>query len=604
MQKATQDENSIRIDTPLGKDALYLTRFVLDEGISRLFSLAATVYTNGQEIAAKDLIGKEVCITLELGNNTQRYIHGVVAELNALGLRVNKETGANNFRDYHLTIVPAAWYMQHKVNSRIFKAQNVLKIVETLASEHGIKLDASAKISGSYPDYEYKVQYEEADFSFISRLLEQEGIFYFFEHSKGQHKLILADKAAAYEPCLEKNVKFHTGTLAEAHISQWQKALRMVPGKFVQRGYNLEKPKSLPTGTYGKGSLVSKHADYEIFNYAAEAETHSRSKAIATIRLEALQRDMAMQQGASSCRSFTAGRTFTISEHEDKAEVGKQYVITDLRLDAAIINQAGANQSAEKVITNSFRCVPKDVAYRPLLQTAKPLVKGVQTATVTCKGGEEISVDELGRVTVKFHWDRSDVTDHESSCPIRVSQNWAGKKWGMFFYPRRDQEVLVEFLNGDPDQPVIIGAVYNSDHMPPYDLPVDKTQSGVKSRSSEGGGADNFNEIRFEDKKGDELLYLHAEKDFKLRVENDQQINIDNDSTRLIKGNDTDTVNKDRNTKVDGAETHKIGKSLTIEAGDAITIKTGAASIAMKSDGSIAIKGVNITINGAKVSIN
>mgnify|MGYP003633963548 CR=1 FL=1 len=376
MQKATQDENSIRIDTPLGKDALYLTRFVLDEGISRLFSLSATVYTNGQEISAKDLIGKEVCITLELGNGSQRYIHGVVAELNSLGLRVNKEAGDNNFRDYHLNIVPAAWYMQHKVNSRIFKSQNVLKIVETLAGEHGIKLDARAKISGSYPDYEYKVQYEEADFSF-----------------------------------------------AEAHISQWQKALRMVPGQFVQRGYNLEKPKALPTGTFGKGSLVSKHADYEIFNYSAEAETHNRSKAIATIRLEALQRDMAMQQAASSCRSFTAGRTFSIAEHEDKA-----------------------NQSGENVITNSFRCVPKDVVYRPLLQTSKPVVTGVQTATVTCKGGEEISVDELGRVTVKFHWDRSDIKDHESSCPIRVSQNWAGKKWGMFFYPRRDQEVLVEFL--------------------------------------------------------------------------------------------------------------------------------------------------------------
>ncbi|KKO50634.1 type IV secretion protein Rhs [Arsukibacterium sp. MJ3] len=604
MQKATQDENSIRIDTPLGKDALYLTQFVLDEGISRLFSLAATIYTNGQEIVAKDLIGKEVCITLELGDSRQRYIHGVVAELNGLGLRVNKEAAGNNFRDYHLSIVPAAWYMQHKVNSRIFKAQNVLKIVETLAAEHGITLDANSKISSNYPDYEYKVQYEEADFSFISRLLEQEGIFYFFEHSKGVHKLILADKATAYEPCQEKNVKFHSGTLAQAHIGQWHKVLRMVPGKFVQRGYNLEKPKALPTGSYDKGSLVNKHSDYEIFNYAAEADIHNRAKDIAIVRLEALQRDMAMQQGTSSCRSFTAGRTFTISDHEDKAEVGKQYVITDLRLQAAIVNQVGANQSAGNVIINSFRCVPKDVAYRPILQTAKPLIKGVQTATVTCKGSEEISVDELGRVTVKFHWDRSDIIDHESSCPIRVSQNWAGKKWGMFFYPRRDQEVLVEFLNADPDQPVIIGAVYNSDHMPPYDLPVDKTQSGVKSRSSEGGAADNFNEIRFEDKKGDELLYLHAEKDFQLQVEHDQHIAIDNDSSSVIKGNDTSIINKDRSTTVDGAEIHKIGKALTIDAGDAITIKTGAASIAMKSDGSIAIKGVNITINGAKVSIN
>lgn len=621
MQQATQDENSIRLDTPLGKDALYLTRFIFREGISKLFTVQAEAYSNGREISPNELIGKEVTITLELGGGKQRYIHGVVSQLTALGLRINKDAAESDYRDYSIQIVSSAWFMRHRVNSRIFRAKNALKIIEQIASEHDVKIDAASKVqAGNYPPYDFKVQYEETDLDFMHRLLEQEGIFYYFEHSQGAHKLILADKVAAYEPCAEAKVKYFSGSLSEAHIHSWQSALGMAPGKYVQRGYDLKKPTALPTGTFNKGQLVPKHADYEVFAYEAESEFHSRVKNIATMRLEALQRDMQLRKGASNCRSFSVAKTFTITEHDDKSEVGKQYVLTEVVLTAAIANQSGASKTAKQQISNSFHCVPKEVLYRPQLSTPKPVIQGVQSATVTCKGSEEISVDSLGRVTVKFHWDRSDITDNESSCPIRVSQNWAGKKWGAFFFPRRDQEVLVEFLNGDPDQPIIIGAVYNSDHMPPYNLPDDKTQSGIKTRSSEGGAAANFNELRFEDKKGEELIYLHAEKDFTLQVEHDQNDTVDNDRITTIKGNDTETVhkdrqntikgnetltvNKDRNSKIDGGDTLKVGKKLVINAGDAITIKTGGASIAMKSDGSIDIKGTNITIKGSKVSIN
>ncbi|MEO3865995.1 type VI secretion system tip protein TssI/VgrG [Rheinheimera fenheensis] len=604
MQQATQDENSIRIDTPLGKDALILTRFVYREALSHLFSIKAEVYSNGRDIKADALIGKEVTITLELGDKTQRYFHAVVADVTALGERVAKAAAEASYRDYSLQLVASAWYMQHRVNSRIFRKKNVLKIVEQLAGEHGVKVDVASKIQGSYPDYDFKVQYEESDLDFIQRLLQHEGIFYYFEHSQSSHKLILADKASAYEPCTQEQVKYFSGSLAEPHIHLWQQALVMAPGKFVQRGFDLKKPTALPTGEVSKGSLVSGHAEYEVFNYDAEADIHPRASAIAGLRLEALQRDINRRKGASNCRSFSIGKTFTLTEHDDKAEAGKQYVLTEVVLTAAIASQTGATKVASQDISNTFYCVPKAVAYRPQLTIAKPVITGVQTATVTCRGGEEISVDELGRVTVKFHWDRSEVKDHESSCPIRVSQNWAGKNWGAFFFPRRDQEVLVEFLNGDPDQPVIIGAVYNSDHMPPYTLPADKTQSGIKTRSTKDGGAANFNELRFEDKKGEELFYLHAEKDFELQVEHNQTDMVANDRTTTVKGNDTETVNKDRKNTVDGSDTLKVGKKLLIDAGDAITIKTGAASISMKSDGSIDIKGVNITIKGSKVSIN
>ncbi|MDP5143329.1 type VI secretion system tip protein TssI/VgrG [Rheinheimera baltica] len=604
MQKATQDKNSIKIDTPLGKDALILTRFVFREALSQLFSVKAEVYGNGQSVSPDELIGKEVTITLELGKKKQRYIHAVVADVTALGTRATKDSAGAEHRDYSLHLVASAWYMQHRVNSRIFRAKNVLKIVEKIAGEHGVKIDVTSKIQGSYPDYDFKVQYEESDLAFVQRLLQQEGIFYYFDHSQSSHKLILADKATAYEPCAESSVKYFNGSLSESHIHHWQRALVMAPGKYVQRGYDLNKPKALPTAEANKGKLVSGHASYEVFNYDAESEFHPRGKSIAGLRLDALQRDIERRKGASNCRTFSIGKTFTLSEHEDKAEAGKQYVLTEVVLTAAIASQTGASKSVEQQISNSFYCVPKEVAYRPQLTIAKPLISGVQSATVTCKGGEEISVDALGRVTVKFHWDRSDITDNESSCPIRVSQNWAGKNWGAFFFPRRDQEVLVEFLNGDPDQPIIIGAVYNSDNMPPYTLPDDKTQSGIKTRSSKGGGAANFNELRFEDKKGEELLYLHAEKDFELQVENNQTDMVGKDRLTTVKGNDTETVNKDRKNTVDGSDTLKVGKKLVINAGDAITIKTGAASISMKSDGSIDIKGVNVTIKGSKVSIN
>ena len=604
MQLATQDENSIKIDTPLGKDKLYLTRFVFEEAISELFNVKAQVYTNGEDIDSQALIGKDVTITLKLGGGKNRFIHGMVSDVTSLGLRVAKEADDKVHKDYVLTIVPAAWFMQHRVNSRIFKKKNVLKIVNEVAAEHGVKVDIASKISSSYPDYEFKVQYEESDLLFINRLLEQEGIFYYFTHTASQHTLVLADKATAYEPCVENKVKFNTGSIAEAHINQRHSAINMAPGKFVQRGYNLLKPKELPTGTHDKGGLLPKHTDYEVFAYDAESDTHPRGKAVAASRLEALQRDIQLRKGSSNCRTFTAGQTFAFSEHEDKSEVGKQYAITQLVLTCAIVNQIGASQNSRQQITNTFMCVPKSVPYRPRPITAKPMISGVQTATVTCKGGEEISVDALGRVTVKFHWDRSAIKDHESSCPIRVSQSWAGKNWGSNFLPRRDQEVLVEFLNGDPDQPIIIGSVYNSDHMPPYNLPDGKTQSGIRTRSSEKGSAANFNELTFDDKKGNELVYLHAEKNFTLHVENDQSDSVDNDRKSVIKGNDTHTVNKDRKSTIDGSDTLKVGKKLVIDAGDAITIKTGSASISMKSDGSISIKGTNITIKGSKVSIN
>ncbi len=605
MQKATQDANAIKIVTPLGKDTLHLTSFNSHEGISQPFRHEALMYTNGVEIDPNALIGKAVTVTVLMsheGKTVERFFNGIVSELRSLGQRSPNEADGHLYRDYSARIVPTCWLMQHRINSRIFQNLSVKDIISKLFGEHNVKF--IDKLKKTYPPYEYCVQYEESDWDFVSRLLQQEGIFYFFEHAKDKHSIVLADDASAYQPCKEQKVKHSTGTLAEAHVHEWHGGLHITPGKFTHKGYDLEKPQALPEGSRADGSVISNQANYEVFEYLAESEFSDRSQSIANLRLESLQKNTHERKGACNCKSFTPGTTFEFIDHEDKSEIGKGYVLTEVNFGASIASQSGASQSSEQQFITSFSCVPKEVVYRPEKRLQKPLIHGVQTAVVTGESGDEIHIDKYGRVKVQFHWDREGKKDSKSSCWVRVSQTWAGKKWGAFFFPRVGQEVLVEFLNGDPDQPIIIGAVYNADLMPPYDLPANKTQSGIKTRSTKTGSDANFNELRFEDDKGNELIMLHAEKDHHLNVENDQTDWIGNDRTTTIDNNENLTIAKDRTTKIDGSDKLNVGKKLTIEAGQEISLKTGGSSITMKSDGTITIKGKNVTVDGgAKTTV-
>jgi type VI secretion system secreted protein VgrG len=285
---------------------------------------------------------------------------------------------------------------------------------------------------------------------------------------------------------------------------------------------------------------------------------------------------------------FLKKHPFTFSEHDESEEKGKSYVLTHISISASVATQIGNDQTNKERFSCNFTCIPKSILFRPRANTPRPFIQGVQTAIVTGSQKEkEIHIDKLARVKVQFHWDREGKHDDHSSCWIRVSQSWAGKGFGSFFTPRVGQEVLVEFLNGDPDQPIIIGSVHNADQVPPNDLHNNKTQSGIKTRSSEGGTEANANELRFDDKKGEELVLLHAEKDHHLEVEKDQKDSIGGSRT-------TDIKNKDHT---------KVGESFTIEAGKEIIIKTGSASITLKSDGTIEIKGKTVTVSGKTTTV-
>ncbi len=603
MQKATQDNNVIQINTPAGKDTLYLTRLVVQESMSDLFVMSVNMFTIGTQIAHEDLVGKPVSIKVKNADSAgERYFHGIVSQLVSNGSRTADIDEQKNYIDYHATIVPFAASMRNRKNSRIFQKKTIKDIFADLFGQHSVAFkDNTTK---TYPKYEYCVQYQESDFDFIQRLFQQEGIFYFFEHSNSAHTLVLADDITAYEECAEAKVEFTSGHLSESHINKWQGGLSIAPGSYKRIGYDFKQPPRYPDGDHKKANLPTQSVA-EIFEYTAEAETHPRAAGLAAVQLESLQRNMKLSSGRSDCRSFSVGKLFSFKKHEDPRLEGKTFAITSLLTSITVPNQSGAQQSgAQEVFTNHFECVPKDVPYRAAHSMRKPVIHGVQTAIVTGDSADEIMVDQYGRVKVQFDWDREGKKDSQSSCWIRVAQNWAGKKWGAFFFPRVGQEVLVDFINGDPDQPIISGAVYNADLMPPYALPADKTQSGIKTRSTKEGGADNFNELRFEDKKGNELVYMQAEKDKQLYVKNDQKEKIDNDRFLEVGNNDDAKVKVNRTVDIGENDTLKVGKSLNIEAGKEIVIKTGSAKITMSSSGNISIEGTNINIKGSNVKVD
>lgn len=597
MQKAQQTNNIISISTPLGKDDLYLTRFSATEAISQLFTISASMYTVGTKISLDDLIGQPVCIKLRKANKflfpiAPRYFHGVVSHIESSGSRTSSTDDKEDYIDYHLTIQPAISFMKKRTNCRIYQNKSVIDIITDLFAQHEIAF--TNKTTSTYEKYDYCVQYQESDLDFVNRLLQQEGIFYFFEHTDAAHTLILADSATTYEKNTDFLVDCYSGTLAESHVAHWQGGLNMTSGAFAQKGYDFTQPKKFPSGDHVIATMPSQEK-YEVYDYIGESEFNKRAQPVANIRLEALQKDMNKSTGQGDCRGFEVAKLFQFYNHEDSRYEGQTYVITAMRTVASQPNQSGASQSGGDIYRNDFECVPEKTIYRPTALRNKPLISGVQTAIVTGEAGDEILVDKYGRVKVQFHWDREGKNDSKSSCWIRVAQNWAGNKWGAFFFPRVGQEVLVDFINGDPDQPIISGAIYNADLMPPYTLPDKKTQSGIKSHSTKQGAADNFNELRFEDEKGKELLFFQAEKDHELNVKNDQKDTIGNDRTTLVNNDDTATIVNN--------QTIDVGKVLNVTAGTDIKFTTGGASITMKSSGAIEIKGTNITVNGAKIAL-
>ncbi|MFL7903131.1 type VI secretion system tip protein VgrG [Azospirillum argentinense] len=588
----------LTLDTVLGRGATLLTGFSGEEAISSLFRFTLDVVSPRTTIKPEELIGTPVSWSVSAPAGTPRRFHALVQGFD-VGAPI--EDGQ---RSYRLEVVPWLWLLTQTTDCRIFQKQSVRDIIRTVLEDHraaspAVQFDLSG-IKGADTTRDYCVQYDESDFAFLSRLAEEEGIFYVFRHEADRHVLVMADGASAYKDLPESRIDMAREGQGWGGITQWVGGYRFRPDRMVQRDFNFETPRTDLTASSNTMLPSMRGAPQERFEYPGGYADLGAGTARAKMRMEEIEAPFLQVSGAGSARHMAPGGRFTLHNHAVAAENGRAYVVTGVR-HAATDPKLRSTGGGQATYQNSFDAIPADVAFRPPRVTPRPVMRGPQTAIVVGNSGEEIDCDKHGRVRVQFHWDRLGKRNENSSCWIRVAQLSAGRGWGHQFIPRIGTEVVVDFLDGDPDRPLIVGSVYNGDNPVPYALPDNKTQSGVKTRSSKGGGPADFNELRFEDRKGSEQVYFHAQKDFQRVVEKDDTLEVGNNQTETIKeGNRTVTIEmgNDALTIQQGNQTTKValGKS-ECEAMQSIELKVGQSSIRLDQTG-VTIRGVMVRIEG------
>jgi len=629
-----QTKRHVELITPLGEDVLLFKRMSGTEELGRLFQFELELLSSQPDISFGDLLGQNVTIRLDLPNRKKRYFNGFVTRFNQSDVNTEED-----YTPYRATISPWLWFLTRTADCRIFQEKTVPDIIKEIFREHGFT-DFEDKLTGAYRNWEYCVQYRETDFNFVSRLMEQEGIYYFFKHEENKHMLVLADDINAHTVFPEYDeIPYYppdSGLRREKeHIFDWSISQEVKPGVYALNEFNFKKPKA---NMEVKAAVSRDHvrSDLEIFDYPGEYTEADEGETYVRARIEELHAQYEQISGQANARGLCAGHLFTLSGYF-RMDQNREYLVESTTHEIES-NEYGSADGGEEIYSSSFTVLESKTPFRPARSTPKPVVQGPQTAIVVGNPGEEITTEEYGRVKIQFHWDRYGKKDIESSCWVRVSHPWAGKNWGSVAIPRYGQEVIVEFLEGDPDRPIITGRVYNKDTMPPYALPGSGMVSGVKSNTTPGGGG--YNEMAMDDTKGNEKITIHAQYDMNTTVEHDQTNKVvsGNRSVTVETGTFTETIQSDTSITVkegtyshdvaantakyhvngaltenyDATQSTTVGKDITITSNESkihitaateIQLQVGASTLLMKSDGTIELSGVNLAINGS-VSVN
>jgi type VI secretion system secreted protein VgrG len=552
------------------------------EELGRLSEFEVELYSEDHHVPFDKLLGKPATVCLsKLGGN--RFWNGIITRLVRVG-------STDRFLIFRAVLSPKLWLLTRTKGCRIHQYKTVPEVVKLLLREHAIpfveKLQADA-----YRKWDYITQYRESDFAFISRLLEQEGIYYYFKHTLDNHELVLSDSVGSHEAVKSyETVPVRPPGSAKIegdHFSGWRPVHQVQSARVVLQDHDFRLRKGADIKVVKGAASEHEQDEFEIYDYPGEyvigenkedadagASRHA-GEHYALARLDEQRAELEVVEGEGNARGVEVGALFKIDSPEDAKN---QWLVTATRHELRNADfQTGGQVAEHDVCHLSFAGINSKRQFRPARITEKPLVAGPQTAIVVGKSGEEIWTDKYGRVKVQFHWDRKGGNNEESSCWVRVGQIWAGANWGGIHIPRMGQEVIVQFLEGDPDRPIITGSVYNIDNMPPYTLPANATQSGIKSRSTKGGTPGNFNELRFEDKKGSEQVYLQAEKDQDIMVKNNETHHVGVDRTKTIGGNETVTVTGNRTETVNQSENITVKQSQTISVTGGRTITVGAS---------------------------
>lgn len=570
----------------LGKDKFALMSLDGNEFVSNTYNYRVVMATYDKAIDDENLLRKPIVIRIRRDGIPDRFIHGLIQRTRLLGL----EQELKPVYFWEATIVPSLWFLNLETDCRHFLGKTALNIVEEVLLKHEVK-NYEFKVQTRLPVREFTVQYRESTFNFISRLMEEEGIFYWFEHTENGHKAVFADTNSATQnsPHLYK-FPYGKGTISGAQggvIDNLEQSVSIHTGKMTFRDFNFEKSSvSLLASSSGKRTA-------EVYDYPGLYTTKEDGARYARLRLEEQEANLRIVQLDTIATTLLPGYRFEVTDHFD-SQVNTSYIALSSSIEcrqSVMDDGSGGETSTVRV---GLSAIPMKVPYRPARVHHKPIIHGVQTAIVCGPGGHEIHCDKFGRVKVQFHWDRENEKDDNSSHWIRISNTMAGANWGQISIPRIGQEVIVSFLEGDPDRPIITGRVYNDQQMPPYALPDNKTQSGFKSRSSPGGGSADFNEFRFEDKQGSEQVYLHAQKNFDEVIEEQHTITVQKKDqiTKVEQGNRTITVSMGNNNLE--ASAGKIGE----KAAQEIKMECGGASITMTPTS------IELKIGGSTISMN
>ncbi|MFK7818190.1 MAG: type VI secretion system Vgr family protein [Planctomycetaceae bacterium] len=556
-----QDNLALAITTPLGPNALILHALSGSEQLSGLFHFDLELASTKETIDPTAIVGKSVTCEFH-GIDTTRFFHGIINHLSAGIVR-------NEQRLYRASLVPKMWLLTQTRNSRVFQNKSAPDIVQAVLKENAIG-DVKMQISGKHPKLEYCVQYQESDFAFLSRLMELHGIFYFFEHAKGKHTLTISDANTSFKPNFHAKVPI-AGTSVrhdrKNRIRGWEHGYAFRPGSWSQTDYNFEDNPAKKAKSPAEALLTTTDSTLKLpnaskfkkFNHGAAYVDKKAGANYTKTLMEAEEAAFHTTTGYSDCTGFSPGSTFAIEDHPVKAENGKKYLLTSIKVDVV----AGATEGP--TYRNTFMCIPAATQFRPPRVTPKPRVHGSQTAVVVGPPGEEVWPDKYGRVKVQFFWDREGVRDENSSCWVRCAQGAAGKGWGAMSIPRVGQEVVVTYLEGDPDRPLITGVVYNGDQLPAYELPKNKTRTYFKTNSSPKG--EGFNELRFEDLADKEHIFLHAQKDMIERVLNDRHLVVGQEKDGKPIGNQHEKVFGNVEGQVLGNTVEKVEGNSTLTVG-------------------------------------
>ena len=600
---------------------LQVLEFSGREAISQPFAFELELVSERPDLDLESLLHQSAFLAL---SQTGNGIHGQI-------YRIAQGESGKRLTRYHVTLRPQLAYLAHRTNQRIFQHLTVEKIIGQVLEEHGIQANAYQFQLGSiYPEREYCVQYDESDLHFVQRLCEEEGIHYHFQHSDQGHVLVFGDDQTPFPKLAPTAYQQDSGLVADKPvIKRFGVRVETRTSRVTRRDYDFEKPKLLMEAD-AKSEFVP---DLEDYDYPGRFVERERGKHLSQRALERHRHDFELAQGESDQTLLVSGHFLAFTDHP-RPSWNDLWLLTEIHhegkqpqvLEESVIEHGEADNGFQQGYRNRFSATPWTVPYRPNLEHPKPRILGSQSAVVTGPAGEEIHCDQYGRVKVQFFWDREGQADDKTSCWLRVSSSWAGDRYGAIAIPRIGMEVLVTFLEGDPDQPLVTGCLYHKEHVVPYDLPANMTRTVFKTLSSPGGGG--YNEIRIEDKKGEEQIYIHAERDWDENIEHDQKIRIGNErhdtveansysefkaeehrTTHLdrkseVKANDHLTVGNNQHIKIGTGQFINAGSEIHLSSGQKVVLEAGS-ELTFKAAGSfIKLDGSGITMVGPVIKFN